>query len=137
MLKHPKLNWDVYGDREMNYMDTQPRMFSQLVVTSSPIRWVVACCVRICASQPRVDGVHVSRVSVSSECSDFWKCVLCLRVHSRLSNHRAVFVRPGKNWVPPPIKPEWLLENSIFGPRKTHHELHTFLEFEHFEEVET
>ena len=44
---------------------------------------------------------------------------------------------PGKNWVPPPIEPEWTLEKSIFAPRKKNHELQTFLEFDHFEEVGT
>ena len=43
--------------------------------------------------------------------------------------------RPGKNWVPPPVKPDWTLEGSIFAPRKKNHELHTFLEYDHFDEV--
>lgn len=43
-------------------------------------------------------------------------------------------IRPGKNWVPPPVKPDWTLEGSIFAPRKKNHELHTFLEYDHFDE---
>ena len=38
MLQYPHADWAQYSDKEMNYIDVKPRMYSDLVVTTAPIR---------------------------------------------------------------------------------------------------
>ena len=40
MLKHPSVDWKLHGEKVMNYIEIQPRMYCDLKITTAPIRLV-------------------------------------------------------------------------------------------------